>query len=45
MFEQLGIEDTSVSTPGVSGIDQEDTEEVLIGGGGHHKVQGHDSQL
>ena len=40
VVEQLGIEDTGVSTPGILGIDETDTEGCPIGGGGHHKVEG-----
>ena len=46
VIEQLGIEDKGVSTPGVSGSEEEDTEEdVPLEGGGHHKVQGRNSSL
>ena len=46
VVEQLGIEDKGVSTPGVSGIDEEDTEEdVPLEGEDILKDQGRDSPL
>ena len=41
MVEQLGIEDRGVSTPGVSGIDEEDDEgDVPLEGGDVTRYQG-----